>query len=230
MTAAAADPIPRAWIEELASALVPEPDTSPVPIALTYPQSLIGKLDFEGTSLDEVAADVSAGCTISRLDRGNGEFYRLEGGRFIINVNLSQARDSGVATAIVTSVQPVSRVGRKTGLLACSLTFHPTFDEVWCDMDEVHRQAQARLAAQRKRRGASRVAQSWLAGLPAADNGLSHPALHGEARKRYATLRNLFTLLEQRSDISGGALATGEVAQEPAPGRRRCGSCSSRTR
>ena len=218
MTASAGGNSPRAWVEELAGALAPEPETSPVPIALTYPQSLIGKLDIDGTSLDEVKADLSAGCTITRIDHGNGEFYRLDGGRFSVNVNPSRARDSGEATAFVTSVKPVVKVGRRVGLLACSVTFDPAFDEVGCDIGAVHRQAQDRLAAQRKRLGASRVAQSWLAGLPAADNGLSHSVLHGEARKRYATLRTLFALLEQRSEVAGGARATGTVAQEPAPG------------
>src|SRR5690348_8413833 len=104
---------PSAWTEELAEALAPEPETSPVPIRLTYPQSLLGKLGMDGTSLDEVAADISAGCVVSRIDRGAGEFYRLDGGRFSVNVNPSRARDSGVITAFVTSVKTVVKVGRR---------------------------------------------------------------------------------------------------------------------
>lgn len=218
MTASGGRSVPRAWVEELASVLAPEPDTSPVPIHLTHPQSLIEKLYVNGTSLGEVEADLSAGCTISRIDHGKGEFYRLDGARFSVNVNPRQARDSGVPTAFVTSVKPVVKVGRRAGLLACYVKFYAAFDEVSCDIAAVERQAQERLAAQRKRRGASRVAQSWLAELPMADGGLSQSILHGEARRRYATLRNLFALLEQRSVVAGGARATGVVAQEPATG------------
>src|ERR1700733_12214335 len=209
---------PSAWAEELAEALAPEPEMSPVPIWLTYPQSLLGKLDMDGTSLDEVAADLSAGCVISRIDRGSGEFYRLDGGRFSVNVNPSRARDSGVITAFVTSVKPVVKVGRRMGLLACSVTFHPAFDEVSCDMDAVDRVARERLVAERKWCDARQVARSWLAGLPVIDDELTHSVLHGEARKRYATLQNLFALLEQRSVVAGGAVAAGVVAHEPAPG------------
>jgi AAA domain len=209
---------PSAWVEELAEALAPEPETSPVPIRLTYPQSLLGKLDMEGTSLEEVAADLSAGCVVSRIDRGSGEFFRLVGGRFSVNVNPSRARESGVSTAFVTSVKPEVKVSRRTGLLTCSVTFHPAFDEVSCDMGVVDRVAQERLAAEQKRRGARHVARSLLAGLPVIDDELTHSVLHGEARKRYATLQNLFALLEQRSLVAGGAVAAGVVAQEPAPG------------
>ena len=209
---------PSAWAEELAEALAPEPEMSPVPIWLTYPQSLLGKLDMDGTSLDEVAADLSAGCVISRIDRGSGEFYRLDGGRFSVNINPSRARDSGVITAFVTSVKPVVKVGRRTGLLACSVTFYPAFDEVSCDMGAVDRVARERLEAERKWRGARQVARSWLAGLPVTDDELTHSVLHGDARKRYATLQSLFALLEQRSVVAGGAVAAGVVAQEPAPG------------
>jgi hypothetical protein len=210
---------PHAWVQELAAALSPEPDESPVPIQLTYPQSLPGKLDEDGTSLDEVAADLSSGATITRLDRGQGEFYRLESGRFSVNVNPSQARDSGLATATVTSVKLVRKVSRRQRLLACSVTFHPAFDEAGCDIAAVERLARERLAAQSKRRReASRVAGDWLAGAPAADGGVSYSSLHAQARQRYATLRNLFDLLEQHSMVAGGARATGTVAQEPAPG------------
>ena len=127
--------IPRAWVEELAAALAPEPEViAPVPLRLTHLPSQPDTLASQGTSLAEVAADISAGCVMIRRDGKDGEFYVLHGGRFTVYVNPGQARDSLAPTAVVTSVKPARQLQRRAGLLACDVTFHELHDEAECDI------------------------------------------------------------------------------------------------
>jgi AAA domain len=211
--------IPRAWVEELAAALAPEPEViAPVPLRLTHLPSLPDTLASQGTSLVEVAADISAGCVLIRRDGKDGEFYVLHGGRFTVYVNPGQARDSLAPTAVVTSVKPARQLQRREGLLACDVTFYELHDEAECDIAAICVWARQRIAAERTRQAkAMRAAERGLARAPGPIADAGHTGLHAEARQRYTTLLNLFTLLRQRSDIAGGARATGVVA-EAVPG------------
>jgi AAA domain len=208
--------IPPAWAEELASALESPPrDRAPLRLRLSISRELPMP---PRSSLDQVASDFSAGCTITRREK-QSEYYIVEGTRFAMFVEPGRAQNSGVRTAKVNSVKAVTRLQRRDGLLACSATFHDPWDEEECDIAAAWRQAAARVVDDRKRRqDAVRTAERGLARPLAAASDVSHTGLHGEARQRYATLQSLFTLLQQRTTVDSGASATGTVAGEAETG------------
>lgn len=211
--------VPQDWLDELARALDPEAFTPPpqLHVPLTHRMGLAQRLDDIGASFADVQADLANGFTSDRRKGRDGEhYYCLSGTRFDVFVRSQPEMDSGLPLAVVTSVKPVRRLANQNGHASPTISFHLPYEQVTCDIADVHL-AIGRLRELRRRQRKARDRASDFISRPRG-GATGRSDLHARTLRHYSELLTLIDLLKQRSEmeevvrVSGTVLDPAEVA------------------